>query len=66
MQGSNRLITWNFLNTVQGHEGNFKSGTVEFRGGRHLRGKIRTKRWIAFAVAFIMPTKLMLYAANRD
>lgn len=43
-----RYVLWNFSNVAPG-----KSGTIEFRGGRFLRGKVRTKRWIAFAVAFI-------------
>ena len=28
-------------------------GTIEFRGGRHVRTGEKTKRWIAFTVAFI-------------
>ena len=53
MQGSaepkkDRYVLWNFDNTLPG-----RSGTVEFRGGRGLRGPVRTKRWIAFVVAFI-------------
>lgn len=47
MQDS-RYVLWNFSNIVPD-----KSGTIEFRGGRGLRGEVRTKRWIAFAVAFI-------------
>ncbi|KAK3897045.1 putative amidoligase [Staphylotrichum tortipilum] len=47
MQDS-RYVLWNFGNAVPG-----RSGTIEFRGGRGLRGEVRTKRWIAFAVAFI-------------
>lgn len=43
-----RYVLWNFSNVAPG-----KSGTIEFRGGRFLRGKVRTKRWITFAVAFI-------------
>lgn len=43
-----RRVLWNFENVVRG-----KSGTIEFRGGRCLRGPVRTKRWIAFAVALI-------------
>ncbi len=43
-----RYVLWNFSNIVPG-----KSGTIEFRGGRFLRGEVRTKRWIAFTVAFI-------------
>ena len=48
-QGRQRYALWNFQNTV----GADACGTVEFRGGRHLRGRVRTKRWIAFAVAFV-------------
>lgn len=48
MQEKSRYALWNFENVLEG-----KSGTVEFRGGRHLRGRVRTKRWIAFAVNFI-------------
>lgn len=47
MQDS-RYVLWNFDNIVPG-----KSGTIEFRGGRCLRGEVRTKRWIAFTVSFI-------------
>ncbi|KAI1417909.1 putative amidoligase [Hypoxylon sp. FL1857] len=45
---SDRYVLWNFDNVVPG-----KSGTIEFRGGRCLRGKVRTKRWIAFTIALI-------------
>ncbi|KAK8115645.1 swim zinc finger domain protein [Apiospora sp. TS-2023a] len=51
MQGDekdNRRVLWNFANLREGG-----SGSVEFRGGRGLRGPVRTKRWIAFAVAFV-------------
>jgi hypothetical protein len=47
MQDS-RYVLWNFENIVP-----LRSGSVEFRGGRVLRGEIRTKRWIAFTIAFI-------------
>ncbi|KAI3324707.1 putative amidoligase enzyme-domain-containing protein [Xylariaceae sp. AK1471] len=43
-----RYVLWNFGNIVPG-----RSGTIEFRGGRCLRGEIRTKRWIAFTIAII-------------
>ncbi|OAA34646.1 swim zinc finger domain protein [Beauveria brongniartii RCEF 3172] len=43
-----RYVIWNFDNTLPN-----KSGTIEFRGGRMLRGEIRTKRWITFAVCFL-------------
>ncbi|KAK3374360.1 putative amidoligase enzyme-domain-containing protein [Lasiosphaeria ovina] len=42
-----RYVLWNFDNVLDG-----KSGSVEFRGGRDLRGPVRTKRWIAFVLAF--------------
>lgn len=50
-----RRTLWNFQN-VTAHQpwSQPSSGTVEFRGGRCLRGPVRTKRWIAFAIAFIM------------
>ncbi|KAF1737825.1 hypothetical protein CRV24_003452 [Beauveria bassiana] len=41
-------VIWNFDNTLPN-----KSGTIEFRGGRMLRGEIRTKRWITFAICFL-------------
>jgi hypothetical protein len=49
MQGverSDRYVIWNFANIEN-------SGTIEFRGGRHLRGPNRTYWWITFAVSFI-------------
>ena len=49
MQGGERTVLWNFLNTV-GHDA---SGTIEFRGGRHLRGRRRSCWWIAFVLAFV-------------
>ncbi|OTB06101.1 hypothetical protein M426DRAFT_319173 [Hypoxylon sp. CI-4A] len=45
---ADRRVLWNFENTLPG-----KSGTIEFRGGRALRGRNRTKWWISFAVSFI-------------
>ncbi|KFY80805.1 hypothetical protein V499_00387 [Pseudogymnoascus sp. VKM F-103] len=47
MQSNSRYVLWNFQNTTS------RSGTVEFRGGRHLTGPVRTKRWTAFTVSFI-------------
>jgi hypothetical protein len=48
MQGNDRQVLWNFQNTrPQG------SGTIEFRGGRHMRGPHRALRFIAFAVSVI-------------
>lgn len=50
-----RRTLWNFQNVTTQHLwGRGSSGTVEFRGGRCLRGPLRTKRWIAFAIAFII------------
>lgn len=46
MQGDTRTCLWNFRNVTG-------SGTVEFRGGRHLRGANRTYAWVTLAVAFI-------------
>lgn len=49
MQGTeaeSRYVIWNFKNITG-------TGTIEFRGGRHLRGPNRTSWWITFAVAFI-------------
>ncbi|GKT55858.1 SWIM zinc finger domain protein [Colletotrichum tofieldiae] len=43
-----RRVLWNFDNVFPGC-----SGTIEFRGGRALRGPVKTKRWISFALAFI-------------
>ncbi|KAJ5418404.1 amidoligase enzyme-domain-containing protein [Penicillium crustosum] len=45
-----RRVMWNFEHTVPGAR---FTGTVEFRGGRGLRGPNRTKWWIAFVVSFI-------------
>lgn len=45
-----RHVMWNFEHVVPG---NRCTGTVEFRGGRGLRGPNRTKWWIAFVVSFI-------------
>ncbi|KAI1740849.1 putative amidoligase enzyme-domain-containing protein [Xylaria scruposa] len=45
---NDRYVLWNFANTVPGG-----SGTIEFRGGRCLRGEIRTKRWIAFTISIV-------------
>ncbi|KAK5171432.1 uncharacterized protein LTR77_004576 [Saxophila tyrrhenica] len=44
---TDRKVVWNFKPAATGG-----IGTIEFRGGRHLRGPVRTKRWIAFAVSF--------------
>lgn len=45
-----RRVLWNFEHVVPV---NNSTGTVEFRGGRGLRGPNRTKWWIAFVVSFI-------------
>jgi hypothetical protein len=53
MQGTDRgshYVLWNFQNVVGA------SGTIEFRGGRHLRGPNRSKWLITFTVAFISIT----------
>lgn len=42
-----RRVLWNLKNVTR------DSGTIEFRGGRCLRGPCRTKRWIAFVIGFI-------------
>ena len=52
MQGTEvqgRYVVWNFKNTAVAGG----TGTVEFRGGRHLRGPNRTFWWITFVVAFV-------------
>ncbi|KAL2826205.1 putative amidoligase enzyme-domain-containing protein [Aspergillus cavernicola] len=50
---ADRYVCWNFANTVNQTPGT-TSGTIEFRGGRHLRGRFRTKRWITFTVTFVL------------
>ncbi|PCG94029.1 Putative amidoligase enzyme [Penicillium occitanis (nom. inval.)] len=50
-----RPVLWNFHNvTKMPFTEEPAIGTVEFRGGRCLRGPVRTKRWISFAVAFMI------------
>ncbi|KAJ6015344.1 amidoligase [Penicillium herquei] len=50
-----RPVLWNFHNVTRMPFANGPAiGTVEFRGGRCLRGPLRTKRWITFPVAFII------------
>ncbi|CAI7569397.1 unnamed protein product [Penicillium discolor] len=50
-----RPVLWNFHNvTRMPFATETAIGTVEFRGGRCLRGPVRTKRWISFAVAFMI------------
>jgi hypothetical protein len=49
-----RFVLWNFQNLVAPVvNARPPSGTIEFRGGRHLRGKVRTIRWITFVIVFI-------------
>lgn len=45
-----RRVLWNFRNLYYGN----CTGTIEFRGGRHLRGPNRTIAWITFAQIFVM------------
>ncbi|EPE08056.1 swim zinc finger domain protein [Ophiostoma piceae UAMH 11346] len=58
---ANRYVLWNFANIVPG-----KSGTIEFRGGRCLRGKFRTRAWVAFTVSFIHWLLKTNHIANLD
>lgn len=52
---TDRPVLWNFHNvTRMPFTEEPAIGTVEFRGGRCLRGPVRTKRWISFAVAFMI------------
>ncbi|KAL2070253.1 hypothetical protein VTL71DRAFT_13279 [Oculimacula yallundae] len=46
MQGTERYVIWNFRNIAT-------TNTIEFRGGRHLRGPNRSFWWITLAVSFI-------------
>ena len=48
MQRDSRYCLWNFQNTIPP-----KKGTIEFRGGRQVRGKVMTIRWTVFAIVFI-------------
>ena len=72
MQNNEKRVVWNFRNTVRWSREEIEKGTIEFRGGRHLRGGAMTKRWITFAVTFISmaitkvkPTELILIATDR-
>lgn len=56
-----RYVLWNFDNVLPN-----RSGTVEFRGGRGLRGPVRTKRWIAFVLAFVHLCIKRVSASNTD
>ena len=50
-----RRTLWNFHNvTSKPGSGKSATGSMEFRGGRCLRGPVRTKRWIAFTIAFVI------------
>ncbi|KAF3182999.1 hypothetical protein TWF788_005801 [Orbilia oligospora] len=49
MQGESRYVLWNFKPLASP-----RTGTIEFRGGRHLRGPNRTISWITFVVVFVM------------
>jgi len=59
MQGSgqdvkSRRTLWNFQNLARGPTAGYPpTYTVEFRGGRHMRGHLRTLAWLSFAVTFI-------------
>ena len=53
MQGDSRRVLWNFQNLVRAKDNGQPTYTIEFRGGRHMRGHRRTLAWAAFAVAFI-------------
>lgn len=57
----NRYVLWNFENILPR-----KSGTIERRGGRCLRGEVRTKRWIAFTIPFIHAVLSMVRSAADD
>lgn len=45
---NDRKVLWNFAHAVEGG-----TGSIEFRGGRCLRGQNRTKAWVAFAVGYL-------------
>ena len=53
MQGNCRRVLWNFQNLVRAKDGGQPIYTIEFRGGRHMRGPKRTLAWAAFAVTFV-------------
>ncbi|OQO15258.1 hypothetical protein B0A48_00641 [Cryoendolithus antarcticus] len=59
---SDRKVLWTFTHIVD--EG---IGSIEFRGGRGLRGEIRSKWWIAFAVSYIkLLCTLQLHSNQRE
>jgi hypothetical protein len=47
MKKEHRYVLWNFQNLAR------RTGTIEFRGGRHLRGPVKTMWWITFVVVFV-------------
>lgn len=50
MQGTTRAgryAIWNFKNVLD------RAKTIEFRGGPHLKGPVRTNWWVVFVLAFI-------------
>ena len=52
--GKRRRVIWNFLNLIQSPtSGRPPIHTIEFRGGRPVRGYARTLAWLSFAVTFI-------------
>jgi len=48
MDAGHRSVLWNFQNLMN------KKGTIEFRGGRHMRGPRITLRWITFVIVFVL------------
>ncbi len=51
MQGASndRRVLWNFCNLCDSSK-----GTIEFRGGRHMRGWHRAVAWVAFVQVFVL------------
>ena len=49
MEKQHRYVLWNFQNLVS----RTGTGTIEFRGGPHLRDAQKTTHWITFAVVFV-------------
>ena len=49
MQNEKRFALWNFKNAVP----DTGTGSIEFRGGAHMRGNTGTKELIGFVVSFI-------------
>lgn len=48
MGSDHRKVLWNFQNLCN------ETGTIEFRGGRHMRGPNRTLRWVTFTIVFVL------------